>query len=99
MLATKAHKDAFNDAKKYNNYSPPKHILNAPTKFMKDQGFKENYIYDHDTANCFSGQEYFPDQMLDKIKERPSYYKPNNRGFERELIKRMNYWQNLRNAI
>ncbi len=94
----KAHKEAFSDAKIYNNFSPPKHILNAPTKFMKDQGFKENYIYDHDTIHCFSGQEYFPGEMLEKTKQRPNYYRPNNRGFEREISKRINYWQNLRSS-
>lgn len=92
----KAHKLAMNDAKQYNNFSPPKHILNAPTKFMKDQGLKEAYIYDHDTKNCFSGQEYFPEELLEKNNGRPSYYQPNERGFERDLVKRMDYWNKLR---
>lgn len=91
-----AHKKAFADAKKYNNFSPPKHILNAPTKFMKNQGLGDGYIYDHDTKNCFSGQEYFPQELLEQKTERPKYYQPNQRGFERELIKRIDYWQKLK---
>lgn len=92
-----AHKAAAQDAQKYHNYSPPKHILNAPTKFMQQQGYKKGYIYDHDTENCFSGQEYFPTELLEK-QERPQYYKPNNRGFERELTKRLQYWHKLRSC-
>lgn len=91
-----AHKKAFADAKKYNNFSPPKHILNAPTKFMKNQGLGDGYIYDHDTKNCFSGQEYFPQELLAEENQRPKYYQPNSRGFERELIKRIDYWQKLK---
>ena len=91
-----AHKAAFADAQKYNNFSPPKHILNAPTKFMKNQGLSDGYIYDHDTKNCFSGQEYFPQELLIKEQKRPKYYQPNPRGFERELIKRIDYWDRLR---
>lgn len=94
-----AHKAAFADAIKYNNFSPPKHILNAPTKFMKDQGLNKGYIYDHDTKNCFSGQEYFPDELLKKEKKRPKYYKPKARGFERDLIKRIDYWDKLRREL
>jgi putative ATPase len=90
-----AHKAAFADAKQHNNYSPPKHILNAPTKLMKDQGFKDGYIYDHDTQHCFSGQEYFPDELVSN-NSRPKYYHPNQRGFERDLSKRLTYWQNIK---
>lgn len=92
----KAYKNARNDAKKYNHQSPPKYILNAPTKMMKELGYKEGYIYDHDTKNCFSGQEYFPEEMLKKGSERPKYYYPNKRGFEREIIKRIEYWKKMR---
>ena len=63
---------------------------------MKDMGYKEGYIYDHDTDNCFSGQEYFPEEVLESKGVRPIYYKPNERGFEREIIKRMKYWDKLR---
>tara|TARA_B110000259_G_scaffold188056_1_gene244702 strand:- start:8974 stop:10284 length:1311 start_codon:yes stop_codon:yes gene_type:complete len=92
----KAYKEARNDAKQYNCQSPPKCILNAPTKMMKDMGYKEGYIYDHDTDNCFSGQEYFPEEVLESKGVRPIYYKPNERGFEREVLKRMKYWDKLR---
>jgi putative ATPase len=70
---------------------PPKHILNAPTKLMKDLGYKAGYIYDHDTPEGFSGQNYFPESM-----ERKSFYHPVERGFERELRKRLDYWNSLR---
>lgn len=71
---------------------PPKHILNPVTKYMKDQGFGHGYIYDHDTPEGFSGQNYFPDSM----KTRPSYYEPVERGFERDIRKRLEYWQKIR---
>jgi putative ATPase len=83
--------ESIRDAKENNYQNPPKHILNAPTKLMKDIGYSEGYIYDHDTAECFSGQNYFPDGL-----ERREYYKPNERGFEREIKKRLEYWQKLR---
>jgi putative ATPase len=86
-----AFKQAGLDAKKYGSVSPPKHILNAPTNLMKELSYKEGYIYDHDTPDGFSGQNYFPDKM-----QRQQYYKPVERGFERDLIKRLQYWQKLR---
>jgi len=91
-----AHKAAIADAKTHNCLVPPKHILNAPTKMMKEQGYNQGYIYDHDTKYCFSGQEYFPQEILKNRQTRPKYYSPNNRGFEREIIKRLQYWQKLR---
>ena len=69
----------------------------SPTKMMKDLDYGKNYIYDHDTKNAFSGQEYFPDEMVKK--ERPKYYEPNERGFEREIIKRLDYWEKLRKSL
>ena len=78
----------------YNFQIPPKHILNAPTKLMKNIGYSDGYIYDHDTALCFSGQNYFPEGL-----SRREYYKPNERGFERDIKKRLEYWNNLRNKI
>ena len=72
---------------------PPKHILNAPTKLMKDIGYGKGYVYDHDAPEAFSGQDYFPDDMA-----RESYYRPSGRGFEREVQKRLDYWRKLRNA-
>ena len=86
--------EAFEDAKKNNFQNPPKHIINAPTKLMKEIGYGQGYIYDHDTENCFSGQKYFPDEL-----ERREYYHPNERGFERDLKKRLEYWNNLREKI
>jgi len=70
---------------------PPKHILNAPTTLMKNEGYGAGYQYDHDTAAGFSGQDYFPDEM-----ERRQFYDPRERGFEREIRKRLEYWDKLR---
>ena len=70
---------------------PPMAILNAPTKLMKGQGYGRGYIYDHDTPEGFSGQEYFPDKI-----GRQSFYRPVERGFERELGKRLEYFTKLR---
>jgi len=70
---------------------PPKHILNAPTTLMKDQGFGAGYRYDHDEAEAFSGQSYFPDGV-----ERRKLYEPVERGFEREIARRLVYWAKLR---
>lgn len=92
-----AHKAAIDAASRTTNLMPPKNILNAPTKMMKEQGFNEGYIYDHDTPNCFSGQEFFPDELLKK--QRPKFFEPNERGFERDLKKRLRYWEELRNKI
>jgi putative ATPase len=91
-----AYKKAVEDATQFNSLNPPKHILNAPTKMMKEMDYGKNYIYDHDTENCFSGQEYFPNEMLGN--SRPQYYTPNSRGFEREIIKRLEYWQKLKDS-
>ena len=79
------------DAKKTGSSPPPKHILNAPTDLMRDQGYGDGYAYDHNVEDGFSGQNYFPDGM-----ERPEYYAPVERGFERELSKRLSYFKNLR---
>ena len=81
-------------AKSTGSLAPPKHILNAPTKLMKKQGCGGGYIYDHDTAESFSGQDYFPEET-----GRLSFYKPVQRGFEREIDKRLNYWSALRKKI
>ena len=70
---------------------PPKHILNAPTDLMREQGYGVGYEYDHDNADGFSGQNYFPEKI-----ERSSAYQPVERGFERELKKRINYFKSLR---
>jgi putative ATPase len=86
---------AFGAAKKAaaetGSLMPPKHALNAPTKLMKEQGYHLGYQYDHDTPEGFAGQNYFPDEM-----ERKVFYDPPERGFEREIRKRLDYWSNLR---
>ncbi len=78
-------------AKASGSLMPPKHILNAPTRLMKDIGYGKGYAYDHDAADGFSGQDYFPDGMA-----RKSFYEPVDRGFEREIRKRLDYWAKLR---
>jgi len=86
-----AYKAARKAAAKTGSEPPPKHILNAPTGLMKDQGYGAGYAYDHDAEDGFSGQDYFPDGMT-----RVAYYKPVERGFERELAKRLAYFAKLR---
>ena len=78
-------------AKETGSLAPPAHILNAPTKLMKELGYGAGYVYDHDTAEGFSGQNCFPDGM-----ERRRFYDPPERGFEREIRKRLDYWDKLR---
>jgi putative ATPase len=92
-----AHKAAIDMASHTTELMPPKNILNAPTKMMKNEDFGAGYIYDHDTPNCFSGQEFFPPELLKK--SRPSFFKPNERGFERDLKKRLKYWEELRKNL
>jgi putative ATPase len=86
-----AYKAAMNAAKKHGSEPPPNHILNAPTTLMKEQGFGTGYAYDHDAEDGFSGQNYFPDTM-----KRGEYYMPVDRGFERDLKKRVDYFAGLR---
>jgi putative ATPase len=89
-----AFKAAKRAAMQHGSLMPPKHILNAPTKLMGELGYGKNYAYDHDAADGFSGQNYFPDDMA-----RETYYNPVERGFERDIRKRLDYWQNLRAKI
>ena len=86
-----AYKAAMKEAKRSGSAPPPMHILNAPTDLMHQQGFGAGYAYDHDAEDGFSGQNYFPDGM-----KRPEYYKPVERGFERDLKKRLEYFEKLR---
>jgi putative ATPase len=86
-----AFKAATRAAKEFGSLLPPKHILNAPTKLMKGEGYGSGYIYDHDTPEAFSGQDYFPEKM-----GRHTFYDPPERGFEREIRKRIDYWAKLR---
>ncbi len=86
-----AYKAARAAARETGSLMPPKHILNAPTRMMKDQGYGAGYAYDHDAEDGFSGQNYFPEGM-----KRPVWYLPPERGFERELKKRVEYFAKLR---
>ncbi|MFO0388805.1 MAG: replication-associated recombination protein A [Alphaproteobacteria bacterium] len=86
-----AFKSSKRDAAEYGSLMPPMHILNAPTKMMGSLGYGKNYAYDHDEEDGFSGQNYFPETMT-----RKSYYQPVERGFEREILKRLEYWDKLR---
>ena len=78
-------------ARETGSLAPPMHILNAPTGLMRDLGYAKGYAYDHDAPDAFSGQDYFPDGM-----DRRAFYDPPERGFERELRKRLDYWAKLR---
>ncbi len=86
-----AYKAAMRAAKEHGSLLPPKHILNAPTKLMKSEGYGSGYAYDHDAPDAFSGQDYFPEAL-----GRQNFYDPPDRGFEREIRKRLDYWQKLR---
>ena len=87
----KAQKSSFKSAKETGSLMPPQNILNAPTKLMKDIGYGSGYSYDHDAEDGFSGDNYWPEEM-----EPQSYYEPVERGFEREVKKRLDYWDKLR---
>jgi putative ATPase len=76
-------------AEKTGSLAPPKHILNAPTKLMKELGYHKGYRYDHDYPDAYAGQEYFPDEIAAKA---PQFYQPNERGFERDIRKRLDFW-------
>ncbi len=89
--AYKAHGEALRAARATGSLMPPMHILNAPTRMMKDLGYGKDYAYDHNAEDGFSGQNYFPDDM-----PREQFYRPVERGFEREISKRLAYWQKLR---
>jgi putative ATPase len=86
-----AYKAARAEARRTGSEPPPKHILNAPTKMMKDQGYGAGYAYDHDVEDGFSGQNYFPENM-----KRPILYQPVERGYERELKKRLDWFAKQR---
>ncbi len=89
--AYRAFAAASASAREHGSLMPPKHILTAPTRMMKRLGYGEGYVYDHDTPEAFSGQDYFPDGM-----KRETFYRPSDRGFEREIKKRLAYWRKLR---
>jgi putative ATPase len=78
-------------AKEHGSLLPPKHILNAPTTLMKSESYGAGYEYDHDAPEAFSGQDYFPEEM-----GRRTFYEPAGRGFEKEIVKRLEYWARRR---
>jgi putative ATPase len=86
-----AYKAATRVAKEHGSLMPPKTILNAPTKLMKTIGYGATYRYDHDEPDAFSGQDYWPEKL-----ERQNFYDPVDRGFEREIRKRLEWWEKLR---
>ena len=86
--------EAWRSAKETGSLSPPAHILNAPTKLMKDIGYGKGYAYDHAAADGFSGADYWPEEM-----EPQTYYRPAERGFEREVAKRMEWWEKRRQEL
>jgi len=86
-----AFSEAMRTAKEAGSLLPPKHILNAPTGLMKTEGYGAGYAYDHDAPEAFSGQDYFPEGL-----GRRQFYDPPERGFEREIRKRLEYWAKLR---
>ena len=86
-----AYKAAMRSARATGSLMPPKHILNAPTRLMKSEGYGDGYDYDHDALDGFSGQHYFPEGT-----GRLEFYKPVDRGFEREMAKRLAYFSRLR---
>ena len=83
--------EAQRSSRETGSLMPPMHILNAPTKLMKELGYAKGYAYDHDAPDAFSGQNYFPDGMA-----RRNFYRPVERGFERDIAKRLEYWAKLR---
>ncbi len=87
-----AYNASMRTAKEHGSLMPPKIILNAPTKLMKQEGYGAGYAYDHSAEEAFSGQNYFPDEMTD----RPQFYDPPGRGFEAEIKKRLEHWAKLR---
>ncbi|MBF6603418.1 MAG: replication-associated recombination protein A [Sphingorhabdus sp.] len=92
--AYRAQKTAWRSAKQTGSLMPPQNILNAPTKLMKDIGYGTGYTYDHHTDEAFSGDNYWPEEM-----EAEQFYKPVNRGFERKIRERLDYWEKLRREM
>jgi putative ATPase len=86
-----AYKAATRVAKEHGSLMPPRAILNAPTKLMKSEGYGEGYKYDHDEPDAFSGQDYWPEKI-----GRQRFYEPVDRGFERDIRKRLDWWEKLR---
>lgn len=89
-----AQKAAWRSAKETGSLMPPMHILNAPTKLMKNVGYGKGYAYDHDADEGFSGQDYWPDEM-----DRQSFYEPTDRGFEARVRERLEFWEQRRKQM
>ena len=87
----KAFEHASGTAKETGSLLPPKHVLNAPTSMMKELGYGDGYVYDHGVDDAFSGQNYFPEELSEK-----RFYEPTERGFEKEIKKRLDYWLKLK---
>jgi putative ATPase len=86
-----AQKEAWKSARESGSLAPPPHILNAPTKLMKDIGMGKGYAYDHESEDGFSGADYWPEGMASQ-----AYYRPAPRGFERQVIERLEWWDKRR---
>ena len=89
-----AQKSAWRSAKETGSLMPPMHILNAPTKMMKNVGYGKGYAYDHDADEGFSGQDYWPEDM-----EKQDFYQPTDRGFEAKIRERLDYWEKRREEL
>src|SRR5436190_3963174 len=89
-----AQKNAWRSAKETGSLMPPMHILNAPTKLMKNVGYGKGYAYDHDADEGFSGQDYWPEEM-----QAQSFYEPSDRGFEAKVRERLEYWNERRKEL
>jgi len=85
---------AKRSAKEHGSLAPPMHILNAPTKLMKNVGYGKGYAYDHDAEEGFSGQDYWPEEM-----EAQAFYEPTDRGFEARVKERLDYWNKRREQL
>ncbi len=89
-----AQKGAWRSAKETGSLNPPAHILNAPTKLMKDIGYGHGYQYDHDSDEGFSGADYWPEDMAAE-----DFYRPSSRGFEARIAERIEFWNERRKAL
>ena len=89
-----AQKEAFRSARETGSLMPPGNILNAPTKLMKDIGYGKGYAYDHDADDGFSGADYWPEEMTAQ-----TYYRPVARGFERQVLERIEWWDKKRREL
>jgi putative ATPase len=89
-----AQKSAWRSARETGSLMPPMHILNAPTKMMKNVGYGKGYAYDHDADEGFSGQDYWPEEM-----DAQDFYQPTDRGFEAKVRERLAYWDQRRKEL